>query len=211
MEDLQLKLYRLVPATYFLRNQQNLPTHGPFHGRRHWTRIRGRANNTADVECTAGGPARIVGNGHKWGILGSLAPPWKHFGSNYVGVRAPEPAGGASMPAPGIDHYLSTGPGMPTRDDILPRELAGSAQTLPEPSGQSSRAFAGDHNTRDWDADGDPEVISDVSPDNKWILNAQYAAEGHHHNPRAVYEKLPLPPETRRVFEKATTGTTSNS
>lgn len=158
-----------------------------------------------------GGLLASLGTGTSGGILGSLAPPWKHFGSNYVGVRAPEPAGGASMPAPGIDHYLSTGPGMPTRDDILPRELAGSAQTLPEPSGQSSRAFAGDHNTRDWDADGDPEVISDVSPDNKWILNAQYAAEGHHHNPRAVYEKLPLPPETRRVFEKATTGTTSNS
>lgn len=67
-----------------------------------------------------GGLLASLGTGTSGGILGSLAPPWKHFGSNYVGVRAPEPAGGASMPAPGIDHYLSTGPGMPTRDDILP-------------------------------------------------------------------------------------------
>jgi hypothetical protein len=95
---------------------------------------------------------------------------------------------------------------MPTRDDTLTRELADAVQKPPEPSGRSSPGFAGDHNTRDWNADSDPEIISDVSPDNKWILHAQYAAEGHHHNPRAVYEKFPLPPETRRVFEKATTG-----
>lgn len=29
---------------------------------------------------------------------------------------------------------------------------------------------------------------------------------GHHHVPRKLYEKLPLQPKTREVFEKATTG-----
>jgi hypothetical protein len=95
-------------------------------------------------------------------------------------------------------------------EEGMMREFAGSAQTLPGPSSRSSPgAFAGDHNSRDWTdrhADGDPEIMADALPDNEWILNAQYAAEGHHHNPRAVYEKFPLPPETRKVFEKATTG-----
>jgi hypothetical protein len=31
-------------------------------------------------------------------------------------------------------------------------------------------------------------------------------ADGHHHVPRGVYEKLPLPPETRKVFEEGKTG-----
>lgn len=146
-----------------------------------------------------GGLLGSLGAGTSGGILGSLAPPWKHFGPNYAGVPAPEPADGALRSTPSIDRYLSTAPRIPTPDGILTRELADVAQKPPEPSSRSSLAFAGD-------ADGDPEIISDVSPDNKWILHAQYAAEGHHHNPQAVYEKFPLPPETRRVFEKATTG-----
>ena len=150
-----------------------------------------------------------LGTGISGGILGSLAPPWKHFGPN-VGVLAPPPAGAASRPPPGLDQYPSRVPRVPRWEDVLTREFAGSAQTLPGTSSRSSPgALAGDHNTGDWTdrhADGDPKIISDASPDNEWILNAQYAAEGHHHNPRAVYEKFPLPPETRKVFEKATTG-----
>ena len=148
-----------------------------------------------------------LGRGTSGGILGSLAPPWKHFGPNYVGWSALPLAGGTSRPAPGIEQYLSMAPRL---EEGMMREFAGSAQTLPGPSSRSSPgAFAGDHNSRDWTdrhADGDPEIMSDALPDNEWILNAQYAAEGHHHNPRAVYEKFPLPPETRKVFEKATTG-----
>jgi hypothetical protein len=53
---------------------------------------------------------------------------------------------------------------------------------------------------------GVSEVLSDLTPDNYWIPGADYAADGHHHNPRGVYRKLPLPEETRKVFGKATTG-----
>jgi len=48
--------------------------------------------------------------------------------------------------------------------------------------------------------------MSDVTPDNDWIPNARYVGDGHHHAPQAIYEKLPLPKETRRVFRKGTTG-----
>lgn len=158
-----------------------------------------------------GGLLASLGADTSGGILGSLALPWKPFGPNYVGVSAPPPVGAASRPAPDIDQYLSPAPRLlPMWDYDLTRESAGSAQALPGPSGRSSpSAFAGDQNARDWTtrySDGDPNIISDASPDNKWILNAQYAAEGHHHNPRAVYEKFPLPPGTREVFDKATTG-----
>jgi hypothetical protein len=130
-----------------------------------------------------------LGTGTSGGILGSLAPPWKHFGPS-VGVLAPPPAGAASRPPPGIDQYPSPVPRVPRWEDVLTREFADSAQTLLGPPSRSSPgALAGDHNTGDWSdrhADGDPKIISDASPDNEWILNAQYAAEGHHHNPRAV-------------------------
>ncbi len=54
-------------------------------------------------------------------------------------------------------------------------------------------------------AAGDTEIVSDA-PDGNWIPGAQYAADGHHWVPRAVYAKYPLKPETRKIFEKATSG-----
>jgi hypothetical protein len=33
-----------------------------------------------------------------------------------------------------------------------------------------------------------------------------YAGVSHHHIPQAIYRKMPLPPETRKVFEQGTTG-----
>ncbi|MGH6672019.1 MAG: hypothetical protein ACRECV_08605 [Xanthobacteraceae bacterium] len=53
-------------------------------------------------------------------------------------------------------------------------------------------------------AAGDSEIVSDAL-DTDWIPGAQYAAEGHHWVPRAVYGKYPLQPETKKVFEKAPT------
>lgn len=52
----------------------------------------------------------------------------------------------------------------------------------------------------------DPRVLSDATPDNPWKPGAQYAQNGHHTLPRANYKNLPLQPETRQVFEKATSG-----
>lgn len=63
----------------------------------------------------------------------------------------------------------------------------------------------------------DPRVISDVTPDHTWNPGAQYAQneprspgssrpDGHHFVPRSVYGDLPLPPDTRKVFDQAKTG-----
>lgn len=49
-------------------------------------------------------------------------------------------------------------------------------------------------------------VISDLTPDNEWIPGAQYAGQGHHFLPQAVWRKLPLPPETRKIFDQETSG-----
>jgi hypothetical protein len=51
----------------------------------------------------------------------------------------------------------------------------------------------------------DPRILSDETPDNLWIVGADYAA-GHHYPPRQVWQNWPLRPETRRVFEKAVSG-----
>ena len=52
----------------------------------------------------------------------------------------------------------------------------------------------------------DPRVISDVTPDNHWIVGADYAAVGHHYGPRAIWRDLPLRPETRAVLDRAVSG-----
>ena len=52
----------------------------------------------------------------------------------------------------------------------------------------------------------DPRVVSDVTPDNHWLPGAQYAGEGHHFPPRAVWQDWPLQPETRKVFNRAVSG-----
>jgi hypothetical protein len=52
----------------------------------------------------------------------------------------------------------------------------------------------------------DPRILSDVTPDNYWLPGAQYAGEGHHFPPRAIWQNWPLQPETRRVFNKAVSG-----
>ena len=59
--------------------------------------------------------------------------------------------------------------------------------------------------TSDDAAAGDSEVISDA-PDTGWIAGAQYAADGHHWVPKKVYQKEPLRPETRKVFEDTKSG-----
>ncbi|MFZ3351983.1 MAG: hypothetical protein WA268_14055 [Xanthobacteraceae bacterium] len=72
------------------------------------------------------------------------------------------------------------------------------------------RVPAGRPDGGQWTSDGvagagDTEVVSDA-PDTNWTPGAQYAAEGHHWVPKAVYGKYPLQPETKKVFEKATSG-----
>jgi hypothetical protein len=49
-------------------------------------------------------------------------------------------------------------------------------------------------------------VIADITPDNDWIPGARYAGQGHHFLPQAVWRKLPLAPETRKIFDQETSG-----
>jgi len=52
----------------------------------------------------------------------------------------------------------------------------------------------------------DPRVIQDVTPDNRPIVGADYAAVGHHYTPRQLFRRLGLPLETRLAFQKAVSG-----
>ena len=52
----------------------------------------------------------------------------------------------------------------------------------------------------------DPRVISDETPDNHWIVGADYAAVGHHETPQQLFRKYRLRPETLAEFDKAVTG-----
>jgi hypothetical protein len=61
--------------------------------------------------------------------------------------------------------------------------------------------------------DAPPEILSDVTPDNLWLPGAEYAADGHHWFPKAIYrgrralkEKDVMPPETQKVFDDAKSG-----
>jgi hypothetical protein len=52
-----------------------------------------------------------------------------------------------------------------------------------------------------------PRIISDVTPDNPWILGADYAANFEHHwYARHFYRRHPFSRETRAVFREATSG-----
>lgn len=69
---------------------------------------------------------------------------------------------------------------------------------------------AGNPDSGQWTNDGgrstgDSQILSDA-PDSGWIPGAQYAADGHHWVPKAVYGKYSLRPETKRVFDNSTSG-----
>lgn len=52
----------------------------------------------------------------------------------------------------------------------------------------------------------DPRVLSDATPDNHWIIGADYAAVGHHYDPKALWRNLPLRADTRQVLDRAVSG-----
>jgi hypothetical protein len=52
----------------------------------------------------------------------------------------------------------------------------------------------------------DPRVLSDATPDNHWIVGADYAAVGHHYDPKALWRNLPLRSDTREVLDRAVSG-----
>jgi len=67
------------------------------------------------------------------------------------------------------------------------------------------RVPAGSHEGGQWTNDGS---ASGASRNETTELSAQsrQRGKGHHELPQALYRNLPLPEETRKVFDKATTG-----
>jgi hypothetical protein len=90
------------------------------------------------------------------------------------------------------------------------RAQARAAQVFSEPSSRSSwNVPGGNSDAGGWTngaekGDGIPQILSDITPDNDWIPGADYAGQGHHEFPRALYKRMP--PETQKVFDRATTG-----
>jgi len=105
--------------------------------------------------------------------------------------------------------YLPTIPRAPDWDAIPPSGIVGAAQLFPEPpsswSWSEPAGYPDPTQSRRSDDGTQPisPVLSDVTPDNYWIPGADYAAE-HHEFPQAHYTRMP--PETRRVFDRATVG-----
>lgn len=105
------------------------------------------------------------------------------------------------------------GPPAPVWDANRPGATARPSQLFPGASNLWSWGDPEEHTlgTGQSSSGGDGQqsrfqILSDETPDNYWIPGADYAGVGHHHIPREVFRKLPLPEETRKVFEKATTG-----
>src|SRR5262245_40612176 len=148
------------------------------------------------------------------GLFGRLAPHADNLNpARDWGVVPAPPSTGVSLMSVGGNYHSPVL--HPTDWDAFPsRATTAMPPAMPEPPDRPSwDAPAGndDKGTRannggSAGGQNDRLILSDVAPDNEWISNAQYAGDGHHHAPRAVYEKLPLPPETRRVFNKGTTG-----
>jgi hypothetical protein len=147
------------------------------------------------------------------GILGQLALPTEQLDpAKYWGAATAWPGLGLG-PASGGNSHPSPESHAPNWETMPPRVVAGAAVRLPEPPTRRSwDTPAGNPDVAQQmsggggGANGHPGIMSDAASDNDCIPNAQYAAEGHHHNPRAIYGKMPLPEETRKVFDKATTG-----
>jgi hypothetical protein len=142
------------------------------------------------------------------GLLGGLAAPVEHLDSaNYWGVE-PTPLRTGAGPMPGAGYYLL--PPAPTWGSVPTRAQARAAQAFSEPASRSSWDVAGSNSdvgggtNGGEEGDGIPQILSDITPDNDWIPGADYAGEGHHEFPRALYKRIP--PETRKVFDRATTG-----
>jgi hypothetical protein len=142
-----------------------------------------------------------------------LVPPIEHLHSTRYWGATSKPSRQRPEQPPSIDHYLSPVPRAPDRGAISPGENAGAVEIFSKPPSLSFwNAPVSNSDDQQWTSSGAspdrsaPEVVSDATPDNYWAPGANYAGVGHHHVPRAVYEKFAFPKETRKVFEKATTG-----
>jgi hypothetical protein len=67
------------------------------------------------------------------------------------------------------------------------------------------RVPAGNEHGGEWtETQDDARILSDATTDDDWTPGAQYAGAGHHWFPRKFWSQIP--PETRKVFDRATSG-----
>jgi hypothetical protein len=140
----------------------------------------------------------------------SPAPSLDHLDSGKYWPVGPAPLGAAVQP-PAHGSYFPPMAQPPSWDQVPMHPADRAASLFPEPvirhmGSARSGIVDGGPRTNGVSAETDPQVLSDATPDNNWLPGAQYVGVGHHHSPRAVFRKFALPPETRQVFEKATTG-----
>jgi hypothetical protein len=135
--------------------------------------------------------------------LGMLASPIEHVDSSkYWGAAsfAPRPSGEQFVMSPQVSDPNA----------FTPREIDYELRPSSERPGPLSRAMPTDNfDDEGWRSDdegtrNDSRVLSDAAPDNYWVPGADYAAVGHHWFPRANFKLMQ--PETRKVFDQATTG-----
>ena len=68
------------------------------------------------------------------------------------------------------------------------------------------RVPAGSREGGQWTSEGGGEGRQKQPPSPTQASTIEFSAAGHHKVPKGIYEKYPLPPETRAVFDQATTG-----
>ena len=106
--------------------------------------------------------------------------------SQLEGLTIAELMRGARADAPKHSESAGNGPG--EYDPTQPRVPAG------HPDGGQWTDKEGD------DAEAHGRVVTPgLTPDNYWLPGAQYAGEGHHFPPRAVWQDWQLQPETQGI------------
>ena len=111
----------------------------------------------------------------------------------------PIEAGTSPSPAGRESNGVSAAGSPPARESMLPRR---SDEAMGKYSPAQPRVPAGNPHGGEWTADSAQLAASDLN-DATSILRPR---GGHHFVPRAVYDDLPLKPETRKVFDDARTG-----
>jgi hypothetical protein len=157
-----------------------------------------------------GGLLAPLNAGRSGGLLGGLAAPVEQLDSaNYWGI-GPTPSRTIGGPMLGSDYYLSSMPPAPSWGAVPTRALVGATEFSPKPpsrwswSAPARDPHAGPSPNGDEEGEGVRQTLSDITSDNYWIPGADYAGEGHHEFPQALYKRMP--PETQKVFDRATTG-----
>jgi hypothetical protein len=107
-----------------------------------------------------------------------------------------------------IAQLLRGGADAPKHDPSIGGDGRGSDPNQPRvPAGHPDGGQWTNQASGDGARINDPRVLSDIEPDDPWILGADYAANFEHHwYAKHFYLRRPFSRETRKVFREATSG-----